>query len=364
MNTRILFLPADPAAGAICLVVDVGGGVLSRAVLRPDAPAAFMPPAPRTVMVVPGDAIRIDRLQFKAHSAAQARAAARALLAGRLAQPGEPHVALDSDHSAAVHAVAAVDPRALRGWLDRAAALGLHPDAAVPEQLLLPEPADAGSVHLLVTADRWLARGDGLAFSAPPALAAQVLGTRTLARIDGGIERLTARALLPELDLLQGDFTTAPARAKPAGRRRLAWLAAALLASPLLLVCAQALRLELAAGALESRAQAIVREALPAAGNAASGTLHQQLQAAREPRRFAAASGALFSAVAARSGTHLVELEYRRGDRLRAVVFHRAPDDIEALRGALAAEGWQLVEGGSSVVPGGLHTGLVLESAT
>src|SRR5690606_2056825 len=122
MSNRILFLPADPAAEAICLDVDDDGRLLSRAALRPDAPAAPMPPSTRTVMVVPGDAVRIDRLEFKAHSAAQARAAARALLAGRLAQPGEPHVALDSDHTAAIRTVAAVDPDALRGWLARAAA--------------------------------------------------------------------------------------------------------------------------------------------------------------------------------------------------------------------------------------------------
>ncbi|GGK09794.1 type II secretion system protein GspL [Luteimonas terricola] len=363
MSKRILFLPADPAAEAICLDVDDGGRVLSRAALRPDAPAAPMPAVTRTVLVVPGDAVRIDRLALQAHSSAQAHAAARALLAGRLAQPGEPHVVLDADATATLRTVAAVEPGALRGWLARAAALGLHPDAAVPEQLLLPEPADAGSVHLLVTADRWLARGDGLAFSAPPALAAQVLGDRPLARINGDIESLAARALRPELDLLQGGFAPASARAKPASRRRLAWLVAVLLASPLLLVAAQALRLELAARALESRAEAAVREALPAARDAAPDALHLHLQAAREPRLFAAASGALFSAVAARSGSHLVELEFQRGDRLRAVVFHPGPDDIEALRAALATDGWRLVEGGGSDVPGGLHTGLVLEPA-
>ena len=197
MTNRILFLPAESAAEAICLDVDDVGHVLSRSALRPGAPAP-MPPAARTVMVVPGGAVRIDRLELRAHSPAHAQAAARALLATRLALPGEPHVVLDADATATVRTVAAVEPGLLRGWLVQAAALGLHPDAAVPEQLLLPDPADAGTVHLLVAGDRWLARGDGLAFSAPPALAAQVLGDRPLARIEGDIESLARRALRPD----------------------------------------------------------------------------------------------------------------------------------------------------------------------
>ena len=132
------------------------------------------------------------------------------------------------------------------------------------------------------------------------------------------------------------------------------------LASPLVLVGAQTLRLELAARSLDSRARAMLRDALPgAAGDA--GALARRLREVREPQVFAAATGALFAAVAARAGTHLVELEYQHGDRVRAVVFHPGPDDIDALRAALAADGWTLVEGGSTEAPGGLRTGLVLE---
>lgn len=360
MTNRILILPADPAAAATCIELDDGGRVLSRATLHPGATPPPMPAASRTVLVVPGDAVRIDRIELQAHSAAQARAAARALLADRLARRTGLHVALDADASATLRTVASVEPEALRGWLARAQAFGLHPDAAVPEQLLLPASGD-DVVHVLDAGDRWLVRGAGLAFSAEPQLAARVLGERPLVPVDGGLDGLAARALRPDVDLLQDGFIPASARAKPAGRRRLAWLAAALLASPLVLVAAQALRMDLAARALESRAESTVRAALPAGADATAGTLQARLQAAREPTAFAAASGDLFAAVAARQGTHLAGLEYQRGDRLRAVLFHRDADDVEALRGTLAADGWRLVEGGSSDVPGGLHTGLVLE---
>jgi general secretion pathway protein L len=361
MTTRILILPADAAADAICLEVDDAGRVLARTVLTGGEPAVAMPAATRTVLVVPGDAVRIEQLELQAHSAVQAQAAARALLEGRLARPGALHVALDAPSSSTLRTVAAVDPDTLRGWLARAGALGLRPDAAVPEQLLLPAPDDGESVHVLDAGDHWLVRGAGLAFSAEPALAARVLEGRGTVRLDGSLEGLASRALHPEVDLLQGGFAPASARARPAGRHRIAWLAAALLASPLVLVGAQALRLELAAGALESRAVATVRAALPAAADAPPEALRTHLQAAREPQAFAAASGALLAAVAGRPGTYLVDVEYQRGDRLRAVLFHGGPDDIDALRGALAADGWRLVEGGSSEASGGLHTGLVLE---
>ena len=189
-------------------------------------------------------------------------------------------------------------------------------------------------------------------------------GRYILAPLEGDMERCAAAARQPVVDLLQGEFLPDSKRARPASRRRLAWLGIVLLASPLLLVAAQALRLELAARALEARAAAVIADALPVAGAAQAeqaAPLQQRLQAAREPRAFAAATGALFAAVAARPGLHLVELEYQRGDRLRAILAHPGADDLEAVRAALAGEGWRLVEGGSRDAPGGLRTAISLE---
>lgn len=360
MNTRILFLPADPAAEATLIELDGSGRVHARSVLAPGTTAA-PPSAPtHTVLVVPGACVRIDALELEAHSDAQARAAAQALLPDRLARPGPLHVALDANTQAR-RLVAALDPAVLRTWLERAAGFGIAPDAAVPEQLLLDAPGDGEAVHVVDAGDRWLVRGQGLAFVAEPALALQVIGQRRRIPLDGGLDALAARTRAPEVDLLQGDFLPAAKRTRPASRRRLAWLAAALLASPLLLVGAQALRLELAARTLEARAVDAIRTALPAAATADASTTAELLQAAREPQGFTAASAALFATVASVPGTHLLELEYHRGDRLRAVLFHTGAGDIDTLRATLAAEGWRLVEGGSSDTPGGLRTGLTLE---
>ncbi len=365
MNHRILFLPADPADTATLLDVGGDGRVIARTQLAPGTTVAAAPAVAPIIMVVPGAAVRIERLELAAHSTTQARAAAAAMLATRLARADIVHVALDDAGPGPRRTVAAVDGGLLRSWLDRAAGFGLTIAAAVPEQLLLPPPDDAGVAHVLDAGDRWLVRSDDLAFVAEPALAARVLGDRARMPLQGDREDFAVRALRPEIDLLQGEFTPAWKRVRPAGRRRLAWLAAALLASPLLLVAAQALQLDLAARALEARAEATVREALPASGAAATDgadTIDRRLQAAREPLAFAAATGALFAATAARPGMHLVELEYKRGDRLRAVLAHAGADDLEALRAALAADGWRMVEGGSRDAPGGgQHTALSLE---
>lgn len=362
MNTRILFLPADPAAQPPLIELDGSGRVHARSMLAPGT-AGPPPSAPtHTILVVPGASVRIDALQLDAHSAAQARGAAQALLADRLARPGPLHVALDANTQAR-RLVAALDPGVLHAWLERAAGLGITPDAAVPEQLLLDAPEDREAVHVVDAGDRWLVRGHGLAFVAEPALALQVIGQRRRIPVDGALDALATRARAAAIDLLQADFLPAAKRTRPAGRR-LAWLAAALLASPLLLVGAQAMRLERSAHVLEARAVDAIHTALPATATADPSTTAALLQAAREPQDLTLASGALFAAVAAQPGTHLLELEYHRGDRLRAAVFHPAAGDIDAMRAALAAKGWRLVEGGSSDSPGGLRTGLTLEPET
>lgn len=359
MSTRVLFLPPDEQGDALLLEPGHDGRVLSRSLLAPGmaVPAASMPG--RTVAVVPGGPVRIDHLHLPAHSDVQAVAAARALVAERLARPAELHVAVDRQGGSPC-CVAAVEAAVMREWLVRVEAFGLRADAMVPEQLLVPEPAEPGVVHVVAAADRWIVRGDGLAFSAPGELARRVLGQRQPIHLEGGLERLAAAALQPPLDLLQGAFAPHPA-ATHRSWRRVAWLAAALAVSPLLLTAGQAMRLELAARSLDARTATLLSAALPGARDAATPT--EALRALRAPRRFAAATGSLFAAVSARPGTHLVELEYVAGDSLRAVLFHRDAADVEALRAALAVDGWGLVEGGSSDVGGGLHTGLFVEAS-
>ena len=372
MTTRLLLLPADPRAHARCVHLDDAGGVLAQAMLSPEAPAQPppFPTATRTVLVVPGAEVRTLWLELPAHSQAQALAAARVLVAEGVAVPGDLHVAVAGAGEDGMRAVAVVERARLRGWLDRAAALGMAADSALPEQLLLPPPGagDGEAARVFDAGDRWLVRAAGLAFSAEPDLAAQVLDDRPRKTANhDDFERAWSRARAPEVELLQAGFAPASGRgaADAGSRRRLAWLAAAVLASPLLLVAAQALRLELAARGFESRAAATLQAALPAgaAEAATPGALRARLADAQAPEGFAAASGALLAAVAARPGARLESLDYRRGDSLRATLFHPAAEDLESVRAALAAEGWRLLDQGSGADAGGLVTDIAVEPA-
>lgn len=364
MSLRLLLLSAQPQQPSQCLHVDDAGRILERAWLTPgDPPTAFATAATRTLLAVPGTDARALWLDLPAHSPAQALAAARLMLQDRVARDDDLHLAIAPRQGDAPRLVVVVARALMRHWLARAADLGATVDAAIPEYLLLPA-TDDDAVRVADGDGRWIVRGRQLAFSAEPALAEQVLAGRPWITVTAAEhERLSAAAALaPDIDLLQGEFAPAPSRRRTATPdRRTFWLALALLASPLLLTAAQALRYELAARGLESRAAAMARTVLPADADATPEALHSRLRAMQAPEAFAAAARALFAAVARTPGAHLQTLDYRREDALRATLVHATPAQIETLRAALAADGWRLIEGGSVAGDGGLRTELLLE---
>jgi general secretion pathway protein L len=363
-TTRLLWLAADPARPSRCIDFDAAGRVLADARVGAGAAAPLPSPASgRCVLAVPGFEVRVAWLELAARSVAQAAAAAPVLLAASLASAEDLHVAVAATVPLATApdgptawTVAAVERQAMRRWLDRASALGLSPDAVVPEQLLLPPP-ESGVLHVFDAGSHRLVRGEGMAFSAEPALAEVVVGGRRCVSVD--VQRLYAQARSPDLDLLQGGFAPRLRQQRAGRRRQLAWLALALLATPPLLQGAQAVRLEWAARQLEARI--VAPERTDAAGTRANGP------AAADPRALAAggdaidAAAALFAAVAAVPGARLQALEHRRDDLLRASLDHPQPQDLDALRNALARDGWRLVDGGSVAAPPGHRTAIALE---
>lgn len=368
MTTRLLLLSAHPELPSQCLHVDDGGHILERTWLKLGDPAtpAFAMAATRTVLVVPGADARALWLDLPAHSPAQALAAARLLLADHLARADDAlHLAIAPRLGTASRLVVVVERSVMQDWLAHAAALGMTADAVVPEHLLLPA-ADDDTIRVVDAGDRWIVRGQALAFSAEPALAEQILaGRERVAVTTAELERLFAAATTaaPQIDLLQYDFAPAANRqAVIAPYRRALWLALALLMSPLLLTAAQALRYELAARGLEARADEVARALLPAGDAAASADdLRARLRAALAPEAFAGATQALFSAVGRTRGAHLHALDYRREDAVRATLIHATPEELETIRAALAGSGWRLVEGGSVAGDGNLRTELMLE---
>lgn len=382
MNTRLILLSTDPHAPSTCLHIDAGGQLLQRMALTLDAPLSTTSVAMRTVLVVPGIEARAIWLELPARNPVQARAAAALLVEDHVATPCERlHVAVapgavsaQADAHETQRLVTVVDRDAMRQWLDRAATLGVLPDVVVPDHLMLPAPADAGVCVAVLAADRWLVRGQRLAFSAEPALATLALaehtaGNHAVVRIDDPeeIERaIIASASHPAINLLQGEFaaTTVQREGFAAYRRALALLS--LLAfSPLLLIASQAVRYELAARQLEAQAHALVPAAVPASDSTGDplADTHTRLLQLQSAGAFARDVGALFTAVERQPGAYLNSLDYHHARGLQANVFHANATDLQSIRASVAEAGLSIEQTGTQDTDGGIRSDIVLGAA-
>lgn len=392
MNTRLILLSADPDAPSTCLQVDAGGQLLQRMQLSPAtslaAPSVPAPSVPlRTVLVVPGSEARAMWLDLPARNPVQARAAAALLIEDHVATPRDrlhlsiaprPMPVVTADGGEARRLVVMVDRDTMQHWLDRAAALGVVPDAVVPDHLMLPAPAGEAVCIAVLGDDRWLVRGEQLAFSAEPALAALVIGERA-SRDQAAGERIPSRiedareierhfiasASNPPIDLLQGEFARNFERREGwPPYRRVAALAAVLAFSPLLLIAAQALRYEVAARQLESQAQSLVRDVVSGSDIAGDplAASHAQLRELRSADEFARDVGALFGAVEGVRGARLDSLDYGGETGMRASLFHASEDDLQSIRHAVADAGLSLESTGTQRVEGGIRSAIVVGS--
>ena len=343
MKTLLVLLPGGDAP-ARALAIDAGGAILA----RPALPLAA-PPSPRnatrTVVVVPGAAVSVFWLELPARSALQARAAARILLQDRIAAAVDTlHVAVVEGDAPGVWMVAAVARETMQTWLAQCDALGLQPDALVPEHLLLPAqdalvvaPASDGTIAV---------RGRRLAFCAEPALAARICGEDPLPPVldrEGADALLAGNAQTPALDLLQDGFARRRKPGQASSRRRLALLAAALLASFVLLPAAQALRDGIDARRFDARADALARQHVAVAADAdAVAALEHRFRAQVQPKALADAAAALSAAVAALPAARLDSLEYGLEGGLQAGLLHEDAGAPDALADALAGHGLTL----------------------
>ncbi|WP_187775821.1 type II secretion system protein GspL [Luteimonas suaedae] len=367
MITYIVLLPQDPKAPALRLSVDDDGRVLARERLRTGATAAQPAAATqtRTVLVVPGTQAPALWLELPARNPVQALAAARALIAERLAGSGEAlHIAIAAAAGdEARRPVVTVERALMTQWLERAAALGITVDALVPDHLALPAPEDDGVV-VVADGDERIVRGPRLAFRSEAALAALVLEGRAQQVVEAGPQAealLAAGARQPAIDLLQYDFARTPAQPRGARAwRRAAVLAALLALSPLLLWGAEALRYTLAARALEAEAAAMVDAALPGRAPAQPplAAARAALRQAQARDGFAHAASALFAAVPRIEGAQLDRLSYGEDGALRATLSHARADELDVLRDALAGAGLALQPAGTRRADGRLHSEL------
>ena len=165
MSTRLILLAADARPSAQELRLDAAGHVAARRSLPADAAAPSAAAAadaatrPRTIVVVPGQDLRVAWLELADGTPLQVLAAARRVLEEQVAAGAETvHVAVGEGAAGAPRPVAVVDRQRMRAWLDACAALGVVPDALVPDCLMLAEPAEAG-IEVFDRDQAWVVRG-------------------------------------------------------------------------------------------------------------------------------------------------------------------------------------------------------------
>ncbi len=329
-GTRFVFLSPVSANPATYLTCGYDGAILERGSLpRGEALA----PA-HTVLVLPGCDVLTRFLELPDSTPAQIMAAASLALKSEIAAPLEElHIAIGAASSGGLRPVCVIDRAVLASYMDRAAELGIVPDRVVPDHMLLKEPED-DSVHAAIVGSQVIVRGRNLAFTCEPELAWLLVGSRPVRAVEGDIEHiLAASAVLGTIDLLPRDFARKRKGAITLGSfKRVAYLAAALLLSPLALWSAEIAAGHFSARALEMRAEAAAR-AMPGAAQSGDPAAYarRQLSGMKTHDRYLLATSLLFDAVAQSDGIELESYAYRRDGVIRAVLIHAGAPEIEKL---------------------------------
>jgi general secretion pathway protein L len=196
-------------------------------------------------------------------------------------------------------------------------------------------------------------RGATTAFAAEPDLAAIAAGDEVVEHIDAAqFEAMLAAAIAGRpLDLRQGAFARRRRwRMDWKLVRRLAMLAAGIVAVTLLIQLALILRYSSAADALEAQAETIAGGALPPGANIANAPvqLAERLTALRGGGAgFASTAAAVFAGVRDTPGVDLGSLRFERDGSLLLTVLAANPADIATLQQRLASAGF-LVSAGAT----------------
>ncbi len=370
-TTKHLAVLSPLQGHALLLCIDGTGRVRSRQRLRAGDPAD-VPAGGHCVLAIPGSCVRSLWLDIDARSEAQAAAVARHRVEAHSADTGDAlHVVLaprrDGEPLRQVLVVASSE---LQLWLDAAAAMGLVPDAVVPDYMLVPaaRPGTGTTdedVRALEWEGHWLVRGPRLAFSAEPELARTLLEAPSH---DPSADKATDDAFVAGLrdnavDLLQHRFARIRDRAGARETwRRTAWLAGLLLLSPLLVTATDAARHALAATSLQAEARETAGRVL---GDVPTGAPALALQAALDAGtgRGAAAApmlAAVSAAVTQVPGLHLERLDMDGAGDAGATVAHGGPDDLDALAAQLAGQSISMTVEDSRASPGGYSSRIAL----
>ena len=357
MNILLVWLDGQ-APSPRSLLLSPEGSVLARDLALPlaaDHPRDFA-----AWLLVPGDRVHASWHPIRASHPLQARAAAQVALADGLATPPEQvHVALGADDGGD-RLVAVCDRSLMQDWLQRATALGLSPAGILPDHLAIPAPESGARV--IADGGDWIVRGPALSFRGEQALARQLLQDTPLDPLAGAeAERaIIAGTRAPAINLMQFEFAPAATERRTGWRRHL-WLAALLLASPLILMAVEALRYQQAATELQAADAERIDRQLP--GRPASMAAEHWLADALGRATHGATLASMLERLAAEArGASLQVLHFDAEGVLTATFDHADPAAIDALAGRLAAAGWQAQVASSRPQDGQLRSELVVRA--
>ena len=344
-RTRLILMPSRPGEPAPYLTLDSAGLVLERGRVALDQPA---PPGPhRTVAVVPGSGVTARRLTLPAGTPAQRRAAALWALRDQLATPAERlTAALGPVEADGACWVAVASDALIAGWTDWLGAAGLRNAVLIPDMMAVDRPQDDGLTAVGFGGDLAL-RGQDLAATVQADLAETVAAGRAIRPVEdpAEVEAMLIRAALnPPLDLAAG-ASRARGGDGLGSWRRVAVLAGLLLASPVVIAAAEAIRDDMAARDLNARAEAAARRAFPdmPAGSDPVAEADRRLTVAPPPGGVAAAAAALFKSLEAVEGAELDSLTADPEGGVRATVTYAAYQDLDALKSGMEAQGLSLI---------------------
>jgi general secretion pathway protein L len=313
----------------------------------------------RVAAIVPGEAVSLYWLEVPAGLAPpQAIAAARLMAADVSVQPiTELHVAVGPEvEGESARAVAFVTAVTMAGWLGRLQAQGLHPDAVIPEPLLLPRPEDG-----FVRYDRGklpLFRSRNDAFAAEPELGSLIVGDAPVQALerDAFEAAIGEQVAKPVVNLCQGAFAKrARWKIKWPQVRRLAVLGLAILLVTVAMQIASILRYTYAADKLELEANALAGETLRRSGplSNAPAMMEQRLTELRGAGvGYSSVASILFEAVRATPNIELTAMTYAADGTLHATVQGDTPATLAKLQGRTQT-GRLIVDAGALRTGGG-----------
>lgn len=298
----------------------------------------------RVVAIAPAEAVALRRAEIGVLAPAQARGAARLIAAEHSLTPAEQlHVALGAAADGQCRMIGAVAAGRMAAWMTALAEAGHDPDAIIPAPLLLPQP-EQGFVRGDI-GGREVVRGVDSGFADEPGLADVLIGEQAVAVVRGEslIAAMQAACDAPPLDLRQGRFAR-KRHWRPDGAvlRRLGLILLALLAVTLLILLTQIVRTNLAADALEQRADALARTGLPRGVPAPDP--QRQLDIRLAGLRggglgFSAMAGSVFAAVQAVPNVELGSVDFAPDGVLRVTVLAPGAPEAEALRARIVQSG-------------------------